>query len=75
VDEILSEMELGGVSERWSSLVRRANEHFQIRARYGYPVIGNAGLYLGYLVRSASKAFLKSVLGEGTLRHYYARKR
>lgn len=75
LDEIIAEMELGGVSEQWDSIGRRAKEHFRIRAEHGYPVAQNAILFLRYLLKTTSRTMGKAVLGDGLLRFYYSRKR
>lgn len=75
VSEVLSEMELGGVSEQPNSIIKRTKEHYLIRQRHGFGSVANVLYTCRYLVSHLFRSGLKSVISPSILQYYYRVKR
>lgn len=69
-EQVLTDMELGGISETPKTILRRAKENHLIRSRYGAGIFRNAMLSSEYLINQTGRAFLFGLFG-GRLRRRY----
>lgn len=75
VDDELSAMSMGGVSERFRTVLTMAVEHFRIRKKYRYPNLNNIVFTIWYIIKRGFKMTLKSTLPTRLMSLYYATKK
>ncbi|MDJ0745512.1 MAG: glycosyltransferase family 2 protein [Xenococcaceae cyanobacterium MO_167.B27] len=68
--EVLAYMELGGISEQFSTIGTRCKEHFAIKKNY-LPWYYNLFLSSSWLVKAITKHIIKSIIGTKLLSFYY----
>ncbi len=74
IKQVLSEMELGGISEKTSSLFKRSLEHYMIRKKYDFDKIQNLKYFISYYGSNIFKYILKGIFPKAILAKYYRSK-
>ena len=69
-DRELANMQLGGISEQFSSIWIRCQEHFQIRKSHLYP-LPNLGICCSYYLITATKFTIKKIVSNSLMSFCY----
>lgn len=71
LDDILSKMQLGGVSETFDNLFLKTKEHYNIRKKYRMPLMKNIYMTTKYFFVNFIKNSLKTMIPDYFIRKYY----
>lgn len=71
LDDILSKMQLGGVSETFDNLFLKTKEHYNIRKKYRMPLMKNIYMTTKYFFVNFIKNSLKTMMPDYFIRKYY----
>lgn len=71
LDDILSKMQLGGVSETFNNLFLKTKEHYNIRKKYHMPLMKNIYITTKYFFVNCIKNSLKIMIPDYFIGKYY----